>query len=249
MKIRFFVLGSAIAAISAIWWGLNGSSPSEQSQEAACEAGDYNICFELAERLDSRPPRDEARIMALYRRSCEGDVAEGCSLLAEGYASGRGGDADDDLALAADIRACELGDTSGCVGAGLRVAEQDMSRAAAFFSTACSDEVWVGCARLGVLYRNGQGVDPDHVEAASLFRRSCENGLAFSCFFLGEMYQAGDGVVQDYVRAYALYELSVTSGAYSARLSLEQQMTAEEIADGEALAQRCFESGIVVCLE
>ena len=54
------------------------------------------------------------------------------------------------------------------------------------------------------------------------------------------MYERGDGVPKDYVQAYMWYILGAASGAHrgSARKNaLAEQMTPEQIAEAEKLAQ------------
>ena len=54
----------------------------------------------------------------------------------------------------------------------------DYQKAAELWQKACdSGEAW-GCAILGVLYQNGQGVKQNYQKAAQLYQKACDSGDA-----------------------------------------------------------------------
>ena len=65
---------------------------------------------------------------------------------------------------------------------------------------------------LGVLYDNGQGIDPDPDEAVKLFTEAAEAGDARALNALGVMYASGRSVKADRIKAYMLYHLAVNRG-------------------------------------
>ena len=81
---------------------------------------------------------------------------------------------------------------------------------------------------LGVIYRNGDGVEKDNFKAASLFKKSAEQGNAWSQNHLAWMYIDGKGVLKDYKeakywfqKAYANDDASIRANAKEAWDSLE----------------------------
>ena len=51
---------------------------------------------------------------------------------------------------------------------------------------------------LGVIYRDGLGVQQDYKESIKWFMKSSDLGHGYSKYTLGVMYQNGEGVPQDY---------------------------------------------------
>ncbi len=92
---------------------------------------------------------------------------------------------------------------------------------------------------LGIMYFQGQGVETDHAEAAKWFRAAAEQGARRAPLSLALLYASGDGVERDLVQAYKWARIAVDQGdanAENTRGSLGRQMTAEQVAEGESLA-------------
>ncbi|MCK0504596.1 sel1 repeat family protein [Helicobacter pylori] len=51
-----------------------------------------------------------------------------------------------------------------------------------------------GCNGLGVLYKDGQGVEKNLTKAAYFYFRACELKEGDGCVFLGFLYGSGEGV-------------------------------------------------------
>ena len=91
----------------------------------------------------------------------------------------------------------------------------DYQKAAELWQKACdSGEAW-GCAILGVLYQNGQGVNQDYQKAAQLFQKACDSGNADCCAILGVFYQDGKGVKQNFSTAKQYYGKACDLGLQS----------------------------------
>ncbi len=75
---------------------------------------------------------------------------------------------------------------------------------------------------LGVMHRQGLGMEPDLEQAAALWTEAAEppGADAFAQFNLGVLYEAGDGVEQDVDRAIALYRQAADRGIAQAMLNL-----------------------------
>lgn len=73
---------------------------------------------------------------------------------------------------------------------------------------------------LGVIYRDGLGVERDYKVAAIWFRKAAGQGLAFSQTSLGVMHEEGQGVPRDYHEATRLYQAAASQGDAFAQLNL-----------------------------
>jgi len=104
---------------------------------------------------------------------------------------------------------------------------------------------------LGVMYRNGLGVQRDYREAMRWYRSAAQQGLPIAQYDLGMMYGLGQGVAQDYVRAHMWLNLSAAAmghpDAVKDRDSTAQKMTAEQISEAERMARRCEDSEYKDC--
>jgi len=97
-------------------------------------------------------------------------------------------------------------------------------------------------ALLGLMYKNGAGVEQDYVVAAEWYRRAAEQGLAIAQFNLGLMYYKGDGVIQDYVQAHMWSNIARSNGSEDVDKlldTLEDIMPASQISEAQAAARDC----------
>ena len=118
---------------------------------------------------------------------------------------------------------------------------------------------------LGVMYAVGEGVPENDAEAVKWYRKAAEQGLAVSQFELGVMYAVGEGVpVPEFIipwfseegapnnntRAYVWWSVAKTQGHAQAATNIDNlkpKMTPQQIADGQALATKCYESNYKDC--
>jgi len=118
---------------------------------------------------------------------------------------------------------------------------------------------------LGFMYRKGEGVPENDAEAVKWYRKAAEQGLAESQFELGVMYAVGEGVpVPEFIipwfseegapnnntRAYVWWSVAKTQGHAQAATNIDKlkpKMTPQQIADGQALATKCYESNYKDC--
>ena len=94
-----------------------------------------------------------------------------------------------------------------------------------------------GQLNLGLSYARGDGVPQDYAEAIIWFQKAADQRDAMSQYYLGEMYEKGLGVSADQVKAYQWYCQAANQGireAENARHRLQQSLTPEQIANGQA---------------
>ncbi len=170
--------------------------------ERACEAGDAEACYDLANRLHGGDgvvreacalghapacydlgvrhflgeyvARDHAVALALITEACDADYAVACHFGARLVRDGIGAPADPGLAEAMDARACQLGYGDACAPIAPRPPGPEAARLTG--------------ARLDVVQH----------------ARACDRGVQSACHALGLAYQAGDGAPQDRAHGDAL---------------------------------------------
>ncbi len=105
-------------------------------------------------------------------------------------------------------------------------------------------------SNLGVMYFTGEGVPENNAEALKWFRLAAGQGLALAQSNLGVMYAKGEGVPQNSVRAYVWLSVSTAQGFDNARTNrdlISETLTPDQLARGEDMATRCFESDFQDC--
>ena len=103
---------------------------------------------------------------------------------------------------------------------------------------------------LGFMYNNGRGFPENDAEAVRWYRLAAEQGNASAQQNLGVMYVNGDGVPQNNVRAYVWYSVAAAQGNEDARTNrdiISERLTPEQLARGQDMATRCFESDFQDC--
>jgi hypothetical protein len=103
---------------------------------------------------------------------------------------------------------------------------------------------------LGLMYNNGHGVSENDAEAVRWYRKAADQGVAGPQNNLGFMYTTGEGVPENSIRAYVWWSMAKTKGNADAATNidiLKPKMTPQLIADGQALATKCFGSSYQEC--
>ena len=94
--------------------------------------------------------------------------------------------------------------------------------------------------RLGLMYREGQGVVKDEKAAVSWFEKSAEQGNVEAQENLGLSYAKGQGVDRDWVQADKWFSIAAASGKETAvnnKKVVEVHMPPEKVAEANKLAQ------------
>ena len=79
---------------------------------------------------------------------------------------------------------------------------------------------------------------------------AAEQGHASAQFNLGVMYANGEGVPQNNLRAYVWFSVAAAQGDEDARSNrdiISETLTPEQLARGQDMATRCFESDFQDC--
>jgi hypothetical protein len=101
---------------------------------------------------------------------------------------------------------------------------------------------------LGVMYRSGTGVPQNLSEAVRWYRLAAEQGMSQT--ILGVMYYRGRGVPQNDVRAYMWWSVAAAQGDETARYFRDivaASLSSFQLARGQEMATRCFESDFQDC--
>ncbi len=159
--------------------------------QEGCTAGDLDKCANLGESYAKGlgVAQDQPKAVSTFRDACSRGGAHACLLLGDAYASGTGVTKDPTQADEFFGKACEEGEEEGCVRACdtlndavrcLRVGvlsakgAKDPKRAATYFRKACENQHPLGCRELGMMYRDGNGIEKDIDRATEFLKRGDE---------------------------------------------------------------------------
>ena len=100
------------------------------------------------------------------------------------------------------------------------------------------------------MYDLSLGVPQDYKEAVKWYRKAAVQGNASAQNNLGYMYEYGQGVLQDNVLAHMWYNIGSANGHELGGENRDKRanvMTAEQIAEAQALARECMASNYQNC--
>ncbi len=103
---------------------------------------------------------------------------------------------------------------------------------------------------LAFMYEKGHGVPENDAEAIKWYRLAAEQGMPDAHYNLGLMYAQGHGTPEDLVRAYMWFSVVAAQGGDDGRNSrdvISERLTPEQLARGQDIATRCFESDYQDC--
>ncbi len=140
-------------------------------------------------------------------------------------------------------RHCAEGRLDACIAAARELEDKSTvaaGYAAELYRFACESGAAAACRGLGLLYRDGQGIDTDVVRARALLEQACSQGDALSCVDASELTLA---VSSDTIQAADLLVQACNRGAGSACLRvLRAEQTAASVAserERRLLEQAC----------
>ncbi len=168
-------------------------------------------CFALAilalmVACGGNPPRDTApdEMKNPLATACQGGAVKSC-LMAGDDAENRG---DLDAAVSFYSRACDLGESNGCLLAGGLLIQRNETRQQGLelLESVCESGDPTGCYGAGLVLNGDLGGPSSPSDALAFFARACDAGLAAGCGKLGLLYLEGAGVEQDQNRGVSLIE-------------------------------------------
>ena len=127
---------------------------------------------------------------------------------------------------------------------------QNAAEAVKWYRLAAEQGFAIAQSNLGLMYVNGEGVPQNYVEAVKWYRLAAEQGLAVAQHNLSVRYDKGEGVPQNGIMAYVWESLAAAQGHEGARGNRDisvKALTPEQLARGQDIAARCFESGYKDC--
>jgi TPR repeat protein len=172
---------------------LKDSSKAVSFYTKSCEYGNAKGCYTLGEFYQNGNYVDQSmkKAFALFSKSCQLDHAPGCFRLAKVYAEGIDGTYDDKV-MKYYRKACKNKMAEACVELGVIYEKSDKyeyRESVEMYQKGCDMGDFIGCRKLGNMYRKGKGVDKNSDIAKNLFARGCDNNDGPSCFLLGYMHE------------------------------------------------------------
>ena len=98
--------------------------------------------------------------------------------------------------------------------------EQKYQEALSWYQKAAQQNHALAQCRLGLMYRDGEGVTPNEKEAFYWFQKAANNGLASAMNMLAECYATGSGVLENSFMAAHWYEQAASLGNSHAMYAL-----------------------------
>lgn len=168
-----------------------------------------------------KPAVDTNEMQNPLASACKGGAVKSC-LMAGDDAENRGSIND---AVAFYQRACDLGESNGCLLAGGLLIQQDDTReeGLALLESVCKAGDPTGCYGAGLVLNGDLGGNSSPEEAVSFFNRACDAGLAAACGKLGVAYLEGAGVEADTERGVQILEDSCNRGDGASCFELGQR--------------------------
>ncbi len=233
----------------------------------ACDSGDYvaalKILRPLADQSNAQAQyllgylydqgrgvaQNDVEAVKWYRLAADQGEAGAQYNLGNMYLQGRGVVQDDVeavrwLCLAADQGSSQAQSNLGVMYDCGRGVPQNDVEAVKWYRLAADQSEAGAQYNLSKMYLQGRGVVQDDVEAVEWLRLAADHGSAEAQYNLGAMYEMGRGVTQNYVDAYRYYSLSAAglngeeqNQAIENRDKLSTKMTAQQVAEGQRLAQ------------
>ena len=166
-------------------------------------------------------------------------------ILGHKYAYGRGKLKDYAKALKWFRRAADQGHPTAQAWLGIMYAQgrgvpQNLAKALKWYRRAADQGHPEAQHNLALMYATGTGLAQDLAQARTWLRKAADQGFILAQVRLAATYQHGYGTPPNFVKAHAWYNLAAThgnqAGAAGLRNNLETQMTADQIAQAQALA-------------
>ncbi|MBT8492091.1 MAG: sel1 repeat family protein [Deltaproteobacteria bacterium] len=202
-------------------WDQNlGACAEVKAAPKASPRENYNRALAILERSTGT-----RRAIPLLDRACRNKFGPACTQLGAIYKTGRHVKSNPNKSLEAYSKACNLSDSTGCLGAaehhtkGLGGA-QNFKKALTFYGSACKLGSGSGCYRSAEASLLGRGTKQDKAsanrgfnQAARILERECRKDIGPSCYLLGLALQNGYGLSRSPMRAFAVLARGCEAGS------------------------------------
>lgn len=145
---------------------------------------------DLPEAVAAYQAGDHAQALRLWQAACDAGNPRGCYHAGVVHRDGEGVPADFERAKALFTLACEGGFGNACFNMGVY---SEGAERIAFFERGCAVRNIGSCARLGMAYRDGEGINSNAETAVRYLERAClvsEMAAGPACFELASIYDA-----------------------------------------------------------
>lgn len=193
--------------------GTRGCERVATTYEKRCEAGDRDLCVQLADmyaRGIDGVEKNPNRSVVLYQKGCTDGSMKACTELGIIYETGNGATKNEAKAQELFEHACTNEFEVAC------------ARVAANFRKDCNGGKALACFQLGVIMENGRGVMKSEAQSATLYNKACTGGHLPACQAFGKLYEEGRGVPADKARALHMYHTACQGGHQSACAELQR---------------------------
>lgn len=103
---------------------------------------------------------------------------------------------------------------------------------------------------LGLMYKNGLGVEKNYRTAWEYFYAAAIQGIPAAQVYLGELFFDGKGAHKDYTLAYMWLNIAARSADKAIikyRDFVENKMTPQQISEAQRMSRECVKSGFQKC--
>jgi len=241
---KFILLLAAALIASAAF-----STPFDDAVEKA-EAGDVESQLALWSAFVTKGRYDEAVYWS--RMAAEQGDATSQSLLGTSYKLGLGVKANHAKAIMWWEKASEQGYGEAQYLLATLYGEDDKSieKATGWMVKAAESGYATAQLKVALMYHSGKYLSQNHTEAFKWFGKAANQGNAAAQYSLGLMYANGEGVPENNIRAYVWWSMSKTQGIALAAKNidiLKPMLTPKQLAAGQVLAAKCYESNYKDC--
>lgn len=192
--------------------GVTAQTPTFESLQAACIAGNQPACTDAGIRMTDGAGirKDEVRGAQLFATACVLNDARACMLWGYAFEHGRGVAMNLPKARQAFEEGCTGGNALGCNNAGVmyqagRGGPRDEAKAQSLYSKACDMDLGLGCVNLGVLHADAVTLPQSRTYAVISFDKACRLGDMDGCNKQAWHAEQGLGTARDIEQARTLY--------------------------------------------
>jgi TPR repeat protein len=221
----------------------SSSAPAAETESTASAISEYETGRSYYNGVGVE--KNFAEAVKWFRKAAEQNYAEAQFRLGWCYANGRGVTKNQVEAVKWFRKAAEQNDAPAQNALGFQyvtgqgVAKNEVE-AVKWFRKAAAQNNSAGQTNLGICYRTGEGLPKDEAEAVKWYRKAAEQNDPVAQFSLGICHYRGQGVVKDYVESYKWALVAAGQGDEGAKklvALLEDEMTREQIAEGQRVAR------------